>query len=522
VIVLVGFMGAGKSTVGRLVATSLGCRFVDLDELIERRAGASIPELFATRGEPYFRALERAVASEVLAAPDAVVALGGGAVEDECVRAALGGATTIHLDVAFEQAMARVGDGAGRPLLARTDPRTLYGRRRDAYRRVASLSIMTDGRTAEEVADEVVRAVAERGRGTRRITARTPSSSYDIVVGSGVAGDLADYVPELPDAEVAFLVTHRSLRELAAPAAASLATRGLRLAWGLVPEGEEAKTLEHARALHEELARAGAHSHDLVVAFGGGVVCDLAGFVASTYHRGVAVAHVPTTLLAQVDAAIGGKTGVNLSLGKNLVGTIHQPVGVLCDVSLLTRLPVPELRSGMAEVVKYGLIADPSLLDIVASRADDILGAEQTILGEIVYRCAAIKAGIVERDEREHGERAYLNYGHTFAHAIEHASGFTIRHGEAVALGMMAAAHLAADLGRIDEDAVAAQRRALEAVELPTRARCDLDALERAWRQDKKYRGGVRFVLLSALGNPEAGIAAPRDAVERALERLAS
>jgi shikimate kinase/3-dehydroquinate synthase len=521
VIVLVGFMGAGKTTVGRLAAARLARPFVDVDELIEQRAGAPIRDIFAGRGEPHFRALERVVAAEVLGGPDAVVALGGGAVEDPTIRAALRGATTVHLEVDYGEAMKRVGTGDGRPMLAGTDAQALFRTRRGTYRRVASIGIATDGRSPEEVADEVVRA-AEDAAGLCRISATTASGGYDIVVGRGLVPVLARHLPRLPDAEAAVLVTHGSLRSLAEAAAASLAARGLRIAWGILPEGEGAKSLEHAGALYDVLADAGAHRHDLVVGLGGGVVSDVAGFVASTYHRGMAVAHVPTTLLAQVDAAIGGKTGVNLRHGKNLVGTIHQPVAVVCDVSLLGGLPTEELRSGMAEVVKYGLIADPSLLDLVASEADAILAAEPEILTELVHRSATIKVRIVAGDERERGARAHLNYGHTFAHAIERASGFALRHGDAVALGMMAAAHLGAELGRIGDEDVAAHRRALEAVGLPTRAAFDVDALAAAWRHDKKYRRGVRFVLLAGLGRPEAGVEVPSPVVARALERLAA
>jgi 3-dehydroquinate synthetase len=251
-------------------------------------------------------------------------------------------------------------------------------------------------------------------------------------------------------------------------------------------------------------------------------VCDVAGFVASTYHRGVALIHVPTTLLAQVDAAVGGKTGVNLAQGKNLVGTFHQPRAVLCDVDLLATLPRAELRAGMAEVVKYGLIADPSLLDVAATEAGAILAADPVVLAAVVERSVGIKAAVVGDDERELGRRAHLNYGHTFGHAIERASGFTgIRHGEAVALGMMAAAYLAEELGRVDGEVVDAHRRPLEALGLPVEGSYDIGALEAAWRHDKKYRRGVRFVLLAGLARPEAGVHAPRALVARALERLA-
>jgi 3-dehydroquinate synthase len=273
--------------------------------------------------------------------------------------------------------------------------------------------------------------------------------------------------------------------------------------------------------LAERLAALNAHRHDLVVGFGGGVVTDVAGFVASTYARGMNVLHVPTTLLGQVDASIGGKTGVNLEAGKNLVGTFHQPIAVVCDVDVLASCPIEELRAGMAEVVKYGFISDPDLLPLVEERVDEMYAGDAKLLVDVVARCASIKASIVSADEREQGSRAFLNYGHTFAHAIEKARAFSgIRHGEAVALGMMAAAYLAQELGRIDESVVALHERVLRAAGLPTQEPFDLPELEDAWVLDKKYRQGVRFVLLNGVGRPEAGIEAPRDALATALKRM--
>jgi 3-dehydroquinate synthase len=225
--------------------------------------------------------------------------------------------------------------------------------------------------------------------------------------------------------------------------------------------------------------------------------------------------------LAQVDAAIGGKTAVNLGAGKNLAGTFHQPLAVLCDVELLATLPEEELRSGLAEVIKYGLIAQPEMLAIVRDHSDAIFGRDTETLGELVESSARIKAEVVSSDETEQGKRAILNYGHTIGHAVERSEDFTgIRHGEAVALGMMAAAYLAEDLGWLDERAVALHRSTLEAVGLPVSADLDPSKLEEAWLRDKKYDGGMRFVLLREIGRPEAGIRVERDAIERALTRM--
>ena len=523
-IVLVGFMGAGKSTVGRLLAAHAGLPFVDVDEIVARRAEASIADIFATHGETWFRALERTVVADVLAGPEAVVALGGGAVEDPATQAALVRATVVFLDVGYDEALRRMGPDPARPMLRSGDPRALHRRRQGVYRALASVCVPTGGRSPEDVAADVLRSVPVAAPvPLRRVPVPVPGRSYTVVVGRAVAARLDEFLPPLPDAEVAVVVTHRELGHVALPVRAALERSGLRVAWTEIPEGEQSKSLATAAALYETLAKSGTHRGDLVVAVGGGVVCDVAGFAASTYHRGMAVVHVPTTLLAQVDAAIGGKTGVNLTHGKNLVGTFHQPGAVVCDVDALHTLPEPELVSGLAEVVKYGFVADPTLLDVLERRAVEIKRLDAALTVDLIARSAAVKASFVAADERDTAVRAHLNYGHTFAHALEQRAGFSgMRHGEAVALGMMAAAHLARELGRIDATVVERHRRVLSAVGLPTSISCDAGELERAWRHDKKYRRGVRFVLLSSVGAPEAGVSAPAGAVATALKRLAS
>ncbi|HEX2049127.1 MAG TPA: 3-dehydroquinate synthase [Actinomycetota bacterium] len=518
-IVLVGFMGAGKSTVGPLVARRLGLPFVDVDRVVEERAGAPVAELFATRGEDAFRALESAAAADALDRDDGVVALGGGALGDDATRAQLRDHTVVYLRAPYEELVARIGNPSSRPLLARGDARALWAARGPVYERVADIVVDTAARDAHDVAREV--AARAEVAAVRRVVVGLRERAYEVAVGHGIAARVARWLPD-ERGDAAFVVTHPELARHAAAVRSSLEAAGMRVHALEVPAGEGSKSLATAQALYSELARRAAHRDDVVVSVGGGVVCDVAGFVASTYNRGMQIVHVPTTLLAQVDAAIGGKTGVNLPHGKNLVGTFHQPHAVVCDVATLTTLPDAELRSGLAEVVKYGLIADPSLLERVVSGADALLARDAAVLGDVVAASAAIKAGVVAADEREAGVRAHLNYGHTFAHALETLRGHgELRHGEAVAVGMMAAAHLARVLERIDDADVDVHRRALESVGLPVSASLELRDLESAWVRDKKFRGTVRFVLLAGVGKPEAGIAAPRDALERALERLA-
>jgi 3-dehydroquinate synthase len=311
--------------------------------------------------------------------------------------------------------------------------------------------------------------------------------------------------------------------ELADPLIKCCEMAGLKAVPTTLKEGEQAKAVSSVIDLYERFAEGAAHRSDLVVAFGGGVVTDVAGFVAATYLRGMPLVNIPTTLLGQVDAAIGGKNGINLVQGKNLVGTIYQPTGVVCDVDLLRSCPIEEMRSGAAEIVKYGLIADADLLQVVTSSAHQILTGDPDTLLEIVFRCARIKSRYVSEDETDSAVRAHLNYGHTFAHALETVSGYGgMRHGEAVSIGMMAAAYTARELGWIDDDAVRRHRESLESFGLPVTVEIELESLEQAWQQDKKYRKGVRFVLLRAIGRPEAGVTVPREVLRAALARLRS
>jgi 3-dehydroquinate synthase len=519
-IVLVGFMGAGKSTVGRLLARRLGLAFVDADALVEARAGKSIAEIFEEGDEATFRRLEADVCRQALQGDDAVVALGGGALENENTREALADATVVYLKVGLEEALQRIGDDKNRPMLRAGDVDALFAGRSNTYRRVAGLTLDTSGVSPEDVAERITDSFGERAAKTAdRVRVEVDNEPYDVLIGSGIVPDAVASLPR--DAEQIFLISHPELVPVSRPLSDALSRAGARVQVLEVPTGEASKSIREAERLHHLLAEAPAHRNDLVIAFGGGVIGDLAGFVASTYARGIRFAQMPTSLLAQVDAAIGGKTGVNLPQGKNLVGTFHQPVLVVCDVGLLRELPEAELRSGLAEVVKYGLISDPSLLDLLVSRAPEIYRREDEVLIEIVRRSVEIKASIVARDEKEHGIRAWLNYGHTLGHAIERQADGGLRHGEAVALGMMAAAYLAEETGRIDEEAVTLHRETLEAVGLPTRASLDFDALEAFWTRDKKYQKGVRFVLLRGIGRPEAGIPVDDDAIRRALKRMA-
>jgi 3-dehydroquinate synthase len=334
-----------------------------------------------------------------------------------------------------------------------------------------------------------------------RIPVHAPGGSYDVVVGAGLLARCGELLPQIPGAERISVVSDQAVAGLyLQQLAGSLPWPVVHLA---VPEGEEGKTLETAAALYQQLATQEMHRDDVIVALGGGAVGDVAGFVAATYMRGVPFIQVPTTLTAQVDASIGGKTAVNLPRGKNLVGAFHQPRAVVADVVTLASLPDRHFRSGLAEVAKYGFTTDPQILGVLEEGLQAVLARDAPVLTDLVARCVRAKAAVVEADERDAGPRSILNYGHTVGHALERLDAFHgVSHGEAVAAGMIFAARLAELKGMADRDLVVRHERVLAALGLPPIGSIDVEAVLEAIRMDKKFRGGIRFVLLEALGRP--------------------
>ena len=346
--------------------------------------------------------------------------------------------------------------------------------------------------------------------------------SYDILVGSGVLATAASAALG-GRARVAVVSQEAVAGRYAEPLLAALGRTGAAAELFLMGDGEEAKTLSTVDSLCRRFAAWGLLRGDAVVALGGGVVGDTAGFTAAAYHRGVACLQAPTTLLAQVDAAIGGKTGVNLPEGKNLVGAFHQPVAVICDVDTLASLPEREYRAGLGEVAKYAFMGDDILRATLADEtaAASLLARDRAVLTDVVARSAAIKAGVVSADEQERtGLRATLNYGHTLAHALETLGRYGLLHGEAVAVGLVFATELAAALDRLPPGSSDATREMLARFGLPTSAPDGLAAADliTLMRRDKKAAGGLTFVLPAAGGGPlERVDDPPAAALERAL-----
>ncbi len=469
-------MGAGKTTTGRRLAALLRRKFVDTDAVIEQQSGASIGELFQRDGEEAFRLLEREVFAKALSSSEAsVIATGGGAVLDEQIRGRLSNeAEVVWLRARPSTLAERVADVPERPLLgedAQSALADLEPQRRPLYEQVAGSVIDVDELDHEATVMAVIRAIQ------RRVDVVAEGRSYPVLIGAGARHLLFDLVPS--GAHKAAIVTQAGVNVTV--------VTGLDEAEFVIGLGEEAKSLHTIEELCRGFARAGMHRGDVVVSLGGGVVTDVAGFAASCFHRGLPVIHVATTLVAQVDAAIGGKTGVNLPEGKNLVGAFWQPNAVLCDTDLLMTLPEDEWRSGLGEMAKYAFLGLDNL--------DDLPLVDQ------VASCVGMKAEIVVSDERDHGKRAVLNYGHTLAHALE-ASGFSgeggqIRHGEAVAIGLVFAARLARLLGRIDDEAVKRHLVVVEGYGLPSAIPkgVDLDRLIEFIGRDKKGGDGLTFVL---------------------------
>ncbi|MGE5588947.1 MAG: 3-dehydroquinate synthase [Clostridia bacterium] len=616
-VILVGFMGAGKSSVGAFLAGLLGTAHLDTDALIEAEAGTTISEIFRTRGEAWFRRLEARAVRRVSLLNNTVISVGGGALMDKRNADTLRRAgILVWLRASPESVVARLQAGGAqgahtRPVLAGNAGiervRSLMSMREDGYRQ-AHITVDTDGKRPDEIARQLAwelarhirsgkRACCEKGkdaetppipgrdgptrtrerRAGRSASASTESEQPDragscmleIVAGASVCSYL------LGHGLIARADTYRTA--FAAPAAparsgSSAGSSGARppgriivvttplirllfggrleeglrgwlgqappIVWAMVPEGEKAKSIASLAKLYDSAAASGAGHDSLAVALGGGTVGDVAGFFAATYMRGIRLLQVPTTLLAMVDSAIGGKTAINLRAAKNLAGTFWQPTAVIADIAALETLPLRDLTSGLAEVVKAAVIADPALfeaLERLASvaggtrgcPADEcrtarprnpgsdrfaaarILQQEPTLWQDIVRRAVMVKAKVVAVDERDTGDRLLLNLGHTLGHAIERAGGFRRwSHGEAVAMGLAAACRASTRLGLLQPDALARVIRLLTGLGLPTSiplAPSDCGAFREsilaAMALDKKARGGnLRVVLPLSIG----------------------
>lgn len=504
-IALVGMPGSGKSTVGPLLAERLRLAFVDVDEAIEARHGP-IGDLFA-RGEAGFRAAEREVIGALLGGPPAVLALGGGAFADDATRAMVRrAARTIHLDAPLDMLAARVGDGAGRPLLAEGPMAALARLHAVRAGHYAEADVAVD---ASRAAIEVAAACAEAtASGPEIETVPVGDPEYHVRIGPKLLREAGAAVSALGFAR-AVVVADANTGAFAPALLASLRAGGVAAELVRVAAGEASKGWDGLVTLCDAFAAARMSRADLVVALGGGVVGDLTGFAAAVYMRGVTWMQVPTTLLAQVDSSVGGKTAIDIGAGKNLVGAFHDPRLVLADTDLLATLPVREMRSGYAEVVKYGLLGDTRFFAWLEEHGATVLAREAGAVRTAVAHCVQMKARIVTADPLERGARALLNLGHTFGHALEAETGFgdALAHGEAVALGCAMAFRFSVAQGLCAGEDAARVEAHLAACGLPVRLRdvpapaggFGADALVARMLGDKKAGGG-RLVLVVARG----------------------
>ncbi|MFQ5585454.1 MAG: 3-dehydroquinate synthase [Thermodesulfobacteriota bacterium] len=502
-------MGSGKSSVGRALARELGIDFIDTDTVIVERVGIPIHEIFTRHGEEWFREREREVIREVSSRVGLVIATGGGAlISEENLRNLKRSGTIICLTATVEAIKKRLGAGRGRPLLSETNAGRetiayLLEKRKPFYAK-ADKVIDTTGRSIDDLVREIRVMVDRGGTACEEVTVHLGERSYPIFIGSGESRKVGERMRKLGHAGKVAMVTNPVVGGLYGEAVlASLKEAGFEPVPIEIPDGEEYKTLDVASTIYDELVAHRFERGSPIVALGGGVVGDIAGFVAATFLRGLPYVQIPTTLLAQVDSSVGGKTAVNHPEGKNLIGAFYQPKGVIIDIDLLRSLDKREIRAGMAEVIKYGIIRDETFFAFLEEQCEEVVGLGDNLLHAVRHSCE-IKADVVAADEREGGVRSILNFGHTLGHAIEATSGYgEYRHGEAVAMGMVFAADLSLKMGLCHEDTKKRIKMLLSRAGLPTEPpHVPFDILLKSMELDKKVIGEkIRFVLVEEIGN---------------------
>jgi 3-dehydroquinate synthase len=492
-------MGTGKTAVGRAAAGRLSRQFVDMDALIESRKGMSVAEIFDQLGEAHFRRLESELCQELAAQQDLVIATGGGALiletNLEILRAS---GSVVCLSASTDEILRRLEGVQDRPLLNASDRQARIGallaQRQDAYGRIP-LQVDTTGLTVGQATEQVLaQAVTPRHQ---TISVSHPGGDYPIYLGAGLLAQAGKLQSARKIGNQIVLATTPPVgEEYAALVTDSLVGAGYDVTACTVPDGEVHKSLETVRILYDAFIDAGLDRGGAVLALGGGVIGDMAGFAAATYLRGVALVQVPTSLLSMVDSSVGGKVAVDHPRGKNLIGAFKQPELVLIDPVTLSTLPAREVASGLAEVIKTGLIGDPGLFGQIERHGP-------APIRWIIERSLRVKSSVVQEDPYEHGRRAVLNLGHTFGHALELLSDLQLSHGEGVGIGLVAASRLSARLGLCSPDLSDRIERVLERLDLPTRYRSfEPEQVWRAMATDKKRRGkALRFILLQGVGD---------------------
>jgi shikimate kinase / 3-dehydroquinate synthase len=521
-IILVGMMGAGKTSVGKRLAAKLGLPFLDADAEIEAGAQLTISEIFERFGEPYFREGERKVIARLLNDGPMVLATGGGAFMNATTRENIAKqGLSVWLKPSFDVLLGRVRKKSNRPLLKTVDPeqtlRQLLEERSPTYA-LADFTIDSHDSAHESVVDAILRRLLSAlvedteafPQSRRQVEVPLGARAYSILIGPGLLDEAGAEISRVaPGANCAIVTDDRVAPHYLTRLTTSLDQAGLSSISIVCPPGEGAKSYAEFTRVTDALIEARIERKDIVVALGGGVIGDLAGFCAATLRRGVRLVQIPTTLLAQVDSSVGGKTGINSRHGKNLVGAFHQPSLVIADTACLDSLSERDFRAGFAEVIKYGLIGDRSFFEFLESNWRDIFAGGPSRAEAIAISCAA-KARVVVADETEQGERALLNFGHTFGHALENVTQYDptrLVHGEGVAIGMASAFRFSRDLGLCSGQDATRVETHLKAVGLPTRMldilefKADPNKILAVMHQDKKVeRGKLTFILVRGIG----------------------
>ena len=522
-IFLTGFSGTGKSTVGRHLSKMLGWTFVDTDMRIEQQKGTSISNIFEEIGEKDFRKIESAIIGQVCNAQYQVVATGGGLVLSEYNRRLMSeNGILVCLEAGVETLFSRLGGTKPntknkeiRPLLESSDLKSkiidLKSERQFVYS-MSDYTVHTDDLTVDEVSTIIYRNWKHFQKKNVLYSSwdvaglvNTSETSYPVCVGWGILDTISEKINSVYNNSVVYLITDSGANKYARRVQTELELANIRTHLFVMEAGEKYKTLNTVSMIYDWLAELKAERSHIVMAIGGGVVGDLAGFVAATYLRGIKFIQVPTTLLAIMDSSIGGKTGVDLDSGKNLVGAFYQPIFVLSDVEVLTTLPQRQLVSGWAEALKHGLIRDEGLIDEFEKNVKGVLNLDKEITTELIKRSLNIKAKVVSSDEHELlGTRIMLNYGHTIGHAIETAGQYEkLLHGEAVSIGMMAAGYISNALGILTAAQFERQKSLLQMYGLPVNVEgINFTDVKNAMLLDKKtLDGSIRWVLLDDIGH---------------------
>lgn len=506
-VVLTGFMGTGKTVVGKSLAQKLDYEFVDTDSLIEQEAGQSISHIFRHSGEAYFRKVEKDVIRKLSGREGLVMATGGGAILDPENMATLRRqGLLVCLSAQPRTILSRLKGQKDRPLLDTSDRfgeiQRLLKHRLPFYER-ADYIIQTDRMSVPQI----VRRLQERliMKLFHRIKVTLPQNPYEIEIGHEILGSLGERLRHLGLGQKVAVVTNPVVRKLyGSPVLRSLKKAGFRTSVIEIPDGERFKTTRWVNSIYDKLVRNKFERQSCLIALGGGVIGDMAGFAAATYLRGIPYVQVPTTLAAQVDSSVGGKTGVNHPLGKNLIGAFYQPRLVYTDVKVLESLDRRNFMSGLAEVVKYGVIADAEFFNFLERHLTRIIAQNPYYLIPAIRRSCEIKAQVVQEDEREGGLRKILNYGHTLGHALETVTLYRrYLHGEAISIGMAFAARLAYELGLCDKKTVQRQETLLARTGLPISLPPNSpSSILEAMSHDKKVKQGeIHFILADKIGH---------------------